>query len=73
MRILKLLFATKSLSLIMPLFHFSKRNKLTYLWCEVDCLAIKASTESQFSLDLHVVEDICDFHHFQPGHDHLTD
>ena len=32
----------------------------------MDCLAVKASTVSELSLDLHVVEDITDFPHLPP-------
>ena len=31
---------------------------ISYLWYEVDCLAVEASTVSELSLDLHVVEDV---------------
>ena len=48
-------------------------ENISYLRYEVDCLAVEASTVSELSLYLHVVEDVCDFHHFPPEQDQLTD
>ena len=51
-------------------------ENISYLRYEVDCLAVEASTVSELSLDLHVVEDIRDIPHLPPcpGRPaHLTD
>ena len=46
---------------------FLNEENILYLRYEVDCLAVEASTVSELSLYLDVVEDIGDFHPLPHG------